>query len=188
MRFAVIGHGPSALGAKQGKLIDKSDFVVRMKDPTWQNRKDYGSKTDAILVSNETAWGFSTKPHMSKFFFWVYPKKLRVDPIPFRYWVDLELTREWIERFRRISLTTNFSLGTAAALYACHHGAKEILMVGCDNLLDPTIVGYEKADLSTQTGHPGSFSGPGPWKSHHEWKAENVILRDILEHYGVGLR
>ena len=49
----IIGHGASPKGCGWGARIDEH-IVIRMKDPSWQSKEDYGKRTDYMIASTET--------------------------------------------------------------------------------------------------------------------------------------
>lgn len=181
-RVVVIGHGPSCVGKGWGKEIDRYP-VVRMKSPEWQVRerpRDYGRRTDFLLFSNETAGAHANSYVKPDREYWVQPKKgifkagnlLNQKEIPYR--CPMKLFFHWNERFKGLwdHGVANFSLGTSAVLFACHFlKARELWLVGFDNLLHPELDVYYKANR-------------GQWRTGHNWKAENALFGLILEEYG----
>jgi hypothetical protein len=98
--------------------------------------------------------------------------------------IPIEIHKRWNEVFRGLSELTvgecpNHSLGMAAITYACEFlKPKKIFLVGFDNMLNPMLDEYHKADR-------------GRWVTRHDWKAENAMLSIIESVYQVtidGLR
>src|SRR5690348_13506325 len=53
MTTLIIGHGASPKGKGWGSGIDEHT-VVRLKNPSWQNKEDYGTRCDYMCASTET--------------------------------------------------------------------------------------------------------------------------------------
>lgn len=156
---------------------------MRLKNPSWQTQDDYGKRVDYMASSTETMpvmLDYKGKPKM----YFAQPKRgswNAATEASFRSRTDIpllipiEIHRRWNGVF--LSLTTekdcpNHSLGMAAITYACEFiKPARILLVGFDNLLDPTRMEYHKADR-------------GKWITRHDWVAENRMLPMIEEAYG----
>lgn len=82
----------------------------------------------------------------------------------------------WLERWKvvRKQDTPNFSLGLATIIFASALlKPKELSLVGFDNLLDPNLLWYDRAD-----------KGPR-WPTRHEWHVESSMLDMIEDEYKV---
>ena len=179
---SIIGHGQSPLGKGWGARIDEA-IVIRLKDPSWQNKEDYGARVDYMCSSTETLPVMLDYKKVPKEY-WGQPKKGTWNPTveasfrsraqaPLTIPIDLFLT--WNAIFKTLGReeVRNFSLGMFAILCACEFlRAEEIRLVGFDNLLDPDKLEYHKANK-------------GKWVTHHDWKAENRMLPIVEEKYGV---
>lgn len=184
----IIGHGKSPKGMGLGSEIDRHP-VVRLKNPHWQSVEDYGKRCDYMASSTETMQimlDYKTVPIE----YWAQPKrghwntgteaKFREKAkAPLKICIDIH--NHWNPVFRSLSSMTeaecpNHSLGTASITYVCEFlRPKEILLVGFDNLLDPSLMDYHKADR-------------GLWVTRHDWLGENKLLGLIMNHYGVEVR
>lgn len=178
----VIGHGPSTIGRKLGKVID-SMVVVRMKNCgslLEQHAADYGTRTDYHCATVET---FKTARHArtSPKQYWGYPKygtwtsaavshmkkHSNTDVI-----VPVEVTEYWNDIFRSLDAGhNNISCGMAAVVIALDRLKPTTLwLAGFDNVLDPSLP-YE-----TLVGRRGAACG-------HDWHTEHELLRIIADHY-----
>ena len=180
--MVIIGHGTSPKGKGWGSLIDEHT-VIRLKDPSWQKVEDYGNRCDYMCASTETMQimqQYRTRPKE----FWAQPKRGTWNPtteaafrsktkIPLL--IPIEIYKPWLAKF--VSLrkedTPNPSLGLSTIIFAAALLKPEtILLVGFDNLLNPDLLDYDKADR-------------GHWVSRHEWHVENSMLPMIEAEYGV---
>jgi len=179
---SIVGHGQSPLDRGWGPRIDET-IVIRLKDPSWQNKEDYGTRVDCMCASTETLPVMLDYKKVPKRYFG-QPKKGSWNPTveasfrsraqaPLVIPIDLFLT--WNAIFKTLGReeVRNFSLGMFAILCACEFlKAEEIMLVGFDNLLGPDRPEYHKANK-------------GKWVTHHDWKAENRMLPIVEEKYGV---
>lgn len=184
----IIGHGPSLVGAGCGEFIDQHP-VVRMKDPHWQKREDYGKRTDAMVSSTEIMLAmldWSQTPRE----YWAQPKKGKwAHEIEERFKgrakaplrIPLNEFLRWNEVFKELSdrPVPNFSTGMAAIIYTLEFGKAlfdfdEIVLAGYDTLCDPDIP-YEKAMK-------------GKWATGHDWMAEHRMITRVIDAYGVPIR
>ena len=152
MNINIVGHGRSPLGKGWGSRID-GDTVIRLKNPSWQGKDDYGSRCDYMVASCETL------PVMLDYFrvpleYWGQPKKgdwSKVTEANFRarakapLKIHIDLHKKWNGIFR--DLTTldvrNHSVGVAAITYAAEIlKPEEIRLIGFDNLLNPELIEY----------------------------------------------
>lgn len=182
MNICIVGHGKSALGRGLGSKIDEN-VVIRLKNPSWQNVEDYGVRVDYMCSSCETL-----------------PVMLEYKKVPKEYWgqpkrgswassveqsfrskakapltIQIDLHNKWNGIFKNLTKedVPNHSLGMAAITYAAELLSPEIIyLVGFDNLLDPDLMEYHKANV-------------GKWTTRHDWKAENLMLPIISEKTGV---
>lgn len=184
----IIGHGSSPKGRAWGSHIDEH-VVVRLKNPFWQNAEDYGTRCDWMATSTETCQlmlEYKTVPKG----YWAQPKRGKWDSSTesaFRakakapLTIPIDIHNRWNPLFRSLTGMTalecpNHSLGMAAITYVCEFLEPDIvLLVGFDNLLDPNLMDYVKADR-------------GKWVTRHDWKAENQLLGHVSRHYGVEIR
>ena len=159
---------------------------MRLKCPTWQTEDDYGRRVDYMAASTETLPVMLDYKGRPKLYFG-QPKRgswNAATEASFRSRTDIpllipiEIHQRWNPIFRSLSglpagECPNHSLGMAAITYACEFiTPQEILLVGFDNLLEPTRMEYHKADR-------------GKWVTRHDWIAENRMLPIIEETYGV---
>lgn len=92
--------------------------------------------------------------------------------------IPLELFLEWNAIFKSLSTpqvwgdTRNFSLGMFAIIVAANYVGEDIVLAAFDNLLNPTLTQYQKADR-------------GVWVSRHDWAAEHRMLPLVEKAYGV---
>lgn len=184
----IIGHGPSLVGAGCGAFIDEHP-VVRMKDPHWQKREDYGKRTDAMVSSTEIMMSMLDWQQVPKEY-WAQPKKGRWAAetesrfrarakAPLR--IPLEKFCEWNSVFRSLTEreVPNFSTGMAAIIFTLEYGRglfdfDEIVLAGFDTLCNPDIP-YEKAMK-------------GKWATGHDWLAEHRMITRVIDVYGVPIR
>lgn len=176
----IIGHGKSPLGKKWGPLIDQCT-VIRLKDPSWQGKEDYGNRCDYMASSTETLPVMLDDPRIP-IKYYGQPKKgewSKVTEANFRQRakapldIPLELFLRWNAVFHEYSDIRNHSLGIFAITVACELlKATEVKLVGFDNLLSPELLEYYKANK-------------GKWVTHHDWFAENKLLGRIREHYNI---
>lgn len=182
--LTLIGHGTSPKGKGWGERIDVNP-VMRLKNPSWQTKEDYGSRVDYMASSTETMpvmLDYKGKPKM----YFAQPKRGSWNPATeasFRartlttLIIPIEVHKRWNAVFRGLSELPesecpNHSLGMAAITYACEFiKPAEILLVGFDNLLNPSLTEYHKSDR-------------GKWVSRHDWIAENKMLPMIQDEYG----
>ena len=183
--MVIIGHGPSPKGCLWGAKIDEH-AVIRLKNPEWQNVKDYGKRVDYLVSSTETLLVMLDYKRVP-IEYWGQPKRGNWNSTtentfkgrakaPLK--IPIDVHNRWNPVFRSLSDKTemecpNHSLGMAAITYACEFlKPEEILLLGFDNLLDPARLDYEKADK-------------GKWPSRHDWFAENRMLPLIEKEYGL---
>lgn len=159
---------------------------MRLKDPTWflEKKEDFGSRVDYLCASTEILPVMLNCKKVPQLYFG-QPKRGHWNaateasfrsrtPIPLL--IPIEVHRRWNGVF--LSLTTdkdcpNHSLGMAAITYACEFlKPARILLVGFDNLLDPALMEYHKADR-------------GKWVTRHDWAAENRMLPLIEAEYDI---
>src|SRR6185369_14603860 len=163
MRVAIIGHGPSMIGANHGKAIDSHDMVVRQKNchamlKQWPD--DFGSRTDVVCSSLKVA------PHVAQVMpgcrYWVFTDsrtthvpdstlRMYEDNIPCI--INKHLCEEWDARYRRTrraqtldplqepKVTSDdlghlhMSSGLHTLLYACEFvHPDEVVLYGFDNV------------------------------------------------------
>jgi hypothetical protein len=185
----IIGHGLSPLHKGWGAEIDKH-VVVRMKDPSWQGKVDYGERLDYLCASTETMPAMLDCKRMP-LEYWAQPKKgewskaveaqfrgrakapLLIGEHIFAHWnavfkqIQAELGREEVR---------NHSLGMFAITMAARQlGPAQIRLVGFDNLLNPMLMDYYKANR-------------GKWVTRHDWLAERAMLPLVEKDYGVEIR
>ena len=185
MNICIIGHGKSALVRGLGSEIDKFE-VVRLKNPSWQNEGDYGTRCDYMAASCETLPVMLEYKKVPKEY-WGQPKKgswSKVTESNFRskakapLTVQIDLHNKWNPVFlgltdSDLNVTPNHSLGMAAITYAAELLKPEkIYLVGFDNMLNPDQLEYHKANV-------------GKWVTRHDWHAENKMLPIITEQTGV---
>lgn len=165
-----------------GQEIDRN-IVVRLKDPSWQDKKDYGERVDYMVASTETMLTMLDYKRVPKEY-WAQPKRGTWNAhlqskfeqrakAPLRIFQELFL--RWNDRFKELRSkdVPNFSVGVAAIVFLCDQvRPSEIRLVGFDNLLTPNVGDYFKANK-------------GKWVTHHDWKAENQMLPLIEAEYGV---
>lgn len=180
--ISVIGHGQSPLGKGWGPRIDEY-LVIRLKNPSWQKKEDYGTRVDYMCSSTETLPVMLDYKQVPKAYF-AQPKKGEWNATTeanFRsraqapLTIPLQLFLTWNAIFKTYGRedVRNFSLGMFAILCACEFlKAEEIRLVGFDNMLNPDLLEYHKADR-------------GKWITRHDWKAEKRMLPLIEKKYGV---
>lgn len=179
MSLVIVGHGPSLKGLGRGDEID-AHRVVRLKNPVWEVRADHGKRVDVLCASTETMLALLDYPKVPGEY-WAQPKKgsySQEQAARFRQrakaplHIPLEVFLYWNAAYLARGMKhTNFSLGSAAIIFALElSGEKEILLAGFDNLLDPARP-YEKIDR-------------GRWRSDHDWIVENAMLAELAMHYG----
>lgn len=182
MNIYIIGHGKSPLNKGWGPRIDEG-LVVRLKNPSWQNKEDYGSRVDYMCSSCETLPVMLDYKNVPKEY-WGQPKKgswNATTEANFRsrakalLKIQIDLHNKWNPIF--LDLTDkdvpNHSLGMAAITYVAEILKPEtIFLVGFDNLLDPSRLDYHKANF-------------GKWVTRHDWFAENLMLPIIERETGV---
>lgn len=90
--------------------------------------------------------------------------------------IPLDRYMPWLTKFRemRKDETPNPSLGLSSVIFACAMLKPTcIRLVGFDNLLNPNLMWYDRAD-----------KGPR-WPTRHEWDTEAAMLPLIEQQYGV---
>jgi len=156
-----------------------------MKNPEWQWNMvgDYGRRCDYLVFSNETAGGNANSKARPKEY-WVQTKKhilkcqnlLENKGIPYR--IPMRTFFNWNEVFKGMwdHGVNNFSLGVFSIMCALEFlKAKDLWLVGFDNLLHPELDVYYKAHR-------------GKWNTGHNWKAENEFFHILLNHYKADFR
>lgn len=183
----IIGHGMSPLHKGWGQEIDKH-IVVRMKDPSWQEPKDYGWRLDYMCSSTETMQAMLDDMRKPKAY-WCQPKKGRWDTkvverfnarakgVPLV--IQEAIFLKWNDVFKRIQHELgneeirNHSLGMFAITCVAEIlKPAKILLVGFDNLLNPMLLEYCKANR-------------GKWTSNHDWMSERMMIPVIEKELGV---
>lgn len=156
--------------------------MVRLKNPSWQNKADYGERVDYMVASTETMCTMLDYKGVPKEY-WAQPKRgdwnkhleskfLQRAKAPLR--ILQEPFLRWNERFKELRSkdVPNFSVGVAAIVFLCEQvKPDQIRLVGFDNLLQD-LPHYDKADR-------------GRWVTHHDWQAERKLLPLIESEYGV---
>lgn len=178
----IVGHGTSPKGKGWGARIDEHT-VIRLKNPTWQTKEDYGRRLDYLCSSTETMpamLDYKTVPKQ----YWAQPKRGKWSEITearFRerakapLLIPLDIYMPWLEKFwtLRKEDTPNISVGLSAIIFASALLKPDtISLVGFDNLLNPHNMWYDKADR-------------GRWVTRHEWHVENAMLPMVEAEYGV---
>lgn len=185
MKIVIIGHGESPKGKGWGPEIDRH-VVVRLKNPSWQRAEDYGSRCDYMAASTETLPVMLDYKVIPKEY-WGQPKRGVWNPsieagfrarakAPLKIPIDVYLP--WFETFKELRKkpdTASISLGLSAIIFASYFLKPDgIRLVGFDNLLDPSLWEYKKADR-------------GKWVTRHEWDVENSMIPLIEQEYGVNV-
>lgn len=184
MSLVIVGHGPSLRGRARGAQIDQHQ-VVRLKNPIWETQVDHGKRVDVLCASTETMLALLDYPQVPREY-WAQPKRGNysrplADKFRARTKVPLHIPLEtflaWNEKYLARGMRhTNFSLGSAAIIFALElTPEREILLAGCDNLMHPNTLGYQKIDR-------------GSWRSDHDWHTENAMLAEVAEYYGATIK
>lgn len=180
--ISIIGHGRSPLGKKWGSRIDEHP-VMRLKNPSWQKPEDYGVRCDFMAASTETMMVMLEHKRVPERYF-AQPKRgtwASSTEQSFRQRAQAPLTipldtfLRWNAVFKTLhgGEVPNFSIGVFGIICCAEFlGAKEIRLVGFDNLLNPERLEYHKADR-------------GKWVTRHDWAAENRMIPEIENAYGV---
>jgi hypothetical protein len=184
----IVGHGPSLKGAGLGPRIDTFKWVVRLKNCSMllAEPHDYGTKTDVMCSSTEVL------PVIAKVKakeYWGYPKKGTYVKSRVRWLsrhveagssviVPLEVCNLWNAFFREMGgKHPNVSTGMGAVICALHlKRPKKLYLAGFDNVLDPSIEGYN-CTVPTHFNHGGTRS------TGHDWLAENQLLSYLAAHF-----
>jgi len=179
--ICIVGHGPSLLGARKGAQID-SHKVVRLKQGWKQcveNPQDYGTRSDYLMTSTETLGCFVNGGlHDFKGDYWAYPKYgwfdeeiiCKIEKLLGVLWIPLNYINRANWEFKKTASHPNVSLGMAAILYAVALKPEKIALAGFDTLLDPELEFSRNPDI------PRTGVGDYP---NHDWKAENVLLKQL---------
>ena len=214
MKVAVVGHGRSPEGKGFGSLIDSYDYVIRMWDWGWQDRKDYGEKYDFGLLEAHSSYmrDFSNHNKHTPSVGWIAslvynsPGKansaMRNCSLP----PDTELFDQepWVKVGQRMGgagMTgrLKFTRGTLAALWAMERVAPdELVLVGFDSVYlghaQPTDEAFSKAYQAS----PGTFSfvhynrtvmldGSTTKHGNHDYAVERPVLEKLAVENGVKL-
>ena len=189
----IVGHGLSPLHKGWGQSIDQYT-VIRMKDPSWQSKEDYGKRMDYCCASTETMLGMLDDRRTAKQY-WAQPKKgqwnkhtegifrtrLQARGVPkVELVIAEELFKRWNALFLRLNQereeVRNHSLGMFAITATAEFlKPQTILLVGFDNLMNPMKPDYWKANR-------------GKWTSGHDWLAEHAMLSTIEKQYAVEIK
>jgi hypothetical protein len=188
LKICIVGHGPSVVGRKLGRIIDSHDYVVRMKNCAGTiGSEDYGERTDAICFSADVL-GLTGRTNALTH--WVYCKSGNYDrellckvmeETGASMALPLKVTNYWNGKFRDMGAThPNMSTGLAAIVIAASYAQPETLdrlqqitLVGFDTLLDPTVP-FTRNDAIPRTG-AGDID--------HDWQTENKLLKVIADTY-----
>jgi len=149
-----------------------------MKDPSWQKVADYGWKTDYICASTETLYKMLDDMRRPREY-WAQPKKGKWDRGQAKRFAAQaaapllildEAFEKWNEVFHLAQAelghprVRNHSLGMFAITMATERlKPQTIRLVGFDNMLNPGLKEYWKADR-------------GKWQTQHDWPAERLML------------
>lgn len=170
----VVGHGPSVLTVP-AKVIDQH-VTIRMKDEASYGRRcDWRcSSTEtmlAMLQASPPRHGYWCLPKYGKWSNTVEGRFKNLAKRPYK--ICLDFFTEWNKVFLHLTNTEcpNFSLGMFAILCAAEYlQARQVVLFGFDNMLNPSLREYHKADK-------------GLWQSGHDWASENRMLNAVRRHY-----
>jgi len=186
--LVIIGHGPSLIGQKCAELIDSMP-VVRLKNPDWLPKEDYGKRTDIMVSSTEIMNAMSDWPQVPKEY-WAQPKKGKWNTemeakfrakakAPLR--IPLDTFLRWNAVFQGLTDRgiPNFSTGMAAIVFAMDFGREvvefdEIVLAGFDTLCNPD--------------EPYVKAGKGKWATGHDWWAEHRMIPRLIDEYSIPVR
>jgi hypothetical protein len=152
-----------------------------MKDPSWQSRVDYGRRMDYCCASTETMQQMLDDKRIPVQY-WAQPKKGHWNAQTEKGFrekagapllIGAEVFQKWNAVFHRMQQeleheeVRNHSLGMFAITMTAELLKPEtILLVGFDNLVNPMLLDYWKANR-------------GKWTSQHDWLAEHAMLKMI---------
>src|SRR6187402_2168757 len=111
----------------RGSDIDKHT-VVRLKNPQWQNKEDYGRRMDYLCSSTETM-PVMLDDKRTPIQYWAQPKKGTWSKITEQRFVErarspllipIDIYLPWLGKFRELRKeeTPNISLGLSAIIFA----------------------------------------------------------------------
>lgn len=163
--------------------------VVRLKNPDWLPKEDYGTRTDAMVSSTEVMMAMADWTHTPKEY-WAQPKKGRWNPetearfrskakAPLR--IPLDTFLRWNAVFKELTdrPVPNFSTGMAAIVFTLDFGRElfpfdEVVLAGFDTLCNPD--------------EPYVKAGKGKWATGHDWWSEHRMIPRLIDEYGVPIR
>lgn len=192
----IIGHGPSIQGKNHGEMIDGHETVVRFGDSfMYQNPQDYGTKANYVITGDQRVADILIRWHLHKERakeVWVYGRPgFRDEPFlkqrlkGFSPYICRE-TDPWLEKFKDLGAKgycsercsdPHFSTGMAAIIVSAERlKAKAIKLMGFDALL-----GGDSSDYWSGTNKGKTI------QARHDFKAENKLLGEVVNHYGFRL-
>lgn len=198
MRIAIVGHGVSTVGRGWGWAIDMLP-VVRMHNWHWQDPIDYGARCDYALIWGPWLWRDAKQIQRlptSGFMVAALPRQIlgrltkRCDPPPYQSALfgvpvlqNTAAMRDFCERLPDCCPTRG-----AAAIVLAHAtlGAREIVLVGMDSLVEGRLTPYPQA-YAAVTGVQHGEGGPPGADKWHNFAAERDALKAWAADAGVAL-
>lgn len=210
-RVAVVGHGRSPEGQGWGEKIDECDYVVRMWDWGWQDRRDYGEKYDIGLVELHESYmrQFNKHNRHHPADYWIGSKVDGARSVPVDSLVNTKIEvfdqTPWVElgeNMGGVGVTgrLRYTRGALAALWVLENlHPKEIVLVGFDSVYKRYAEPLNEAFSSTYQKNPGTFSfahyertvaknGTTTKHGNHDYNVERPVLEEIAHRNGVAVR
>ena len=200
----IIGHGPELYDKGRGRIIDGFEVVVRLGDACqWQYKDElnYGTKTDYYVLPSTQLFRVRCgdldrmKPSKELWITHNMAKHVRpivgtnVDKVLEKYKeynpvIIYEIINFWHDIFQRYNPKQwKFSTGMVAIINAVHRLRPRTLVIpGFDNLKKGTHEDYLTGADKEGVNFTPTFCAEG-----HDLEAENKLLEDIQEIYGVNI-
>ena len=203
-RAIIVGHGPSILAEKMGKLIDEFDYVIRLKrcHETLKEPDYYGTKTthlggslgitgSLMDIPADEYWGFSDSRHYHHDNVAERVRRMfHQRQLPF--WMDEELCRKWDKIFMDNRSMEVLDPRMQNSKYADEIGEKHTsqgfkgIVYACERLdIDELVlVGFDNIYTG---GFTWSVTRGPKWKQYpkHDWKTESRMIPLVEEEYNV---
>ena len=161
--LVIVGHGPSIVGKRLGPWLD-NQVVVRLKEGPRPNAEDWGTRID-YRCAGADGWPNDCP-------LWVLPARRKVHHL-FASREGVSVTDgRWYEYFNSFQPKYEPTTGLRAIFGAVEFlQAKEIGLIGFDNILHPWVRGLTKW-----------FHVPGKFNQVHDYDTEHKAA------FGLGVR
>jgi len=188
--IAIVGHGPSLIGAGMGPRIDNHDLVIRMAECDWQRKlgKDYGRKYDYGIDSiNQITCLHHQNPNWKpKYLYWLYSPKSNSNIIKSTVYGEKAIIVGFhIEQYRRESRC--FTRGTAAAIISIIlYEAAYLTLFGFDMVLLGSAMEPEKRHpIELRKFRENKLQAKDrSTAGKHDWINERQTILNVAEEHG----